>query len=102
MTTINELRVRAKALGYKTIHRRGNDYYLIDSDGDHRAGAEGLDGASDLIDGLEADRACFDAGGVMVHWTACGVPMSALDRDGSIPLSDPRVAALLATVTQSA
>jgi hypothetical protein len=27
--SLKALRARAKALGYKTIHRRGNDYHLV-------------------------------------------------------------------------
>jgi hypothetical protein len=86
------LRKRSQALGYKTIHRRGNRYHLVTTDGDHGAGGDGLDGMASTLDYMEA----FEAGAVQVTTTACGVPMSACDKNGPIELDDPRAVEALA------
>lgn len=83
---LTALRKRAQALGYKTIHRRGNHYHLVTTDGGPGAGGEGLDGMASTLDYMEA----FEAGAVQVITTACGVPISACDKNGPIELDDPR------------
>jgi hypothetical protein len=95
MTDIKELRTRARAIGYKTIHRRGDTYWLINTDGVNEAGATGLDAMDNLLSGFEATKATLDAGGIVIYSTACGIPESAHDRDGEIGLDDHRVVALL-------
>lgn len=88
---LTALRKRAQALGYKTIHRRGNNYHLVTTDGDPGAGGEGLDGMAATLDHMEV----FEAGAVQVITTACGAPMSACDKNGPIELDDPRVVEVL-------
>lgn len=94
--TLNDLRERAKALGYKTIHKRGGEYRLINADGVPEAGGTSLGTVSWLLSNFEETQATLDAGGVVIYSTACGIPQSAHDKHGEIALDDPRVVALLA------
>ncbi|MET4800849.1 ParB N-terminal domain-containing protein [Bradyrhizobium sp. LB11.1] len=87
---INELRARAKALGYSKIDKHGTEYWLIGIDGE-RTGVEGLDGVAGHLDDVEA----IQGGAVRVITTACGVPKYAHDKDGPVSLDDPRVIELL-------
>lgn len=80
------LRKRAQALGYKTIHRRGNDYWIVNADGERTQGGTGLDLMAQLLDDEEA----FRAGAVRVYSTHCGKPVSAHDINGEVALDDPR------------
>lgn len=81
------LRKRAQALGYKTIHRRGDTYWLVNADGESTTGTTGgLDAVASFLDDEEA----FQAGAVRVISTACGMPVSACDRNGPVELDDPR------------
>jgi hypothetical protein len=80
------LRKRAQALGYKTIHRRGNDYWIVNADGERTQGGTGLDLMAEFLDDEEA----FRAGAVRVYSTHCGKPVSAHDVNGEVALDDPR------------
>lgn len=81
------LRKRAQALGYKTIHRRGDTYWLVNADGESTTGTTGgLDAVASFLDDEEA----FQAGAVRVISTACGMPVSACDMNGPVELDDPR------------
>jgi hypothetical protein len=93
--TLRDFRIRAKALGYRTIRKRGDTYSLINVEGESEAGATSLDTMGRLLNQFEDTHATLEAGGVVVYSTACGIPQSAHDRDGDIPLDDPRVVALL-------
>ncbi|MBR0695867.1 hypothetical protein [Bradyrhizobium lablabi] len=96
MTTINELRTRARAIGYKSIRKRGSDYHLINTMGEAKAGASSLDTLTWLLSQFEETHATLEAGGVVVYSTACGIPQSAVDKNGDVALDDPRVVQILA------
>lgn len=83
---LNDLRKRAQALGHKTIHRRGDDYWIINADGERTQGGTGLDLIAQFLDDEEA----FQAGAVRVYSTHCGKPVSAHDINGEVALDDPR------------
>jgi hypothetical protein len=83
------LRKRAQALGYKTIHRRGADYWIVNADGERTQGGTGLDLMAQFLDDEEA----FRAGAVRVYSTHCGKPVSAHDINGAVALDDPRAVA---------
>jgi hypothetical protein len=92
MTDIKELRTRARAIGYRTIRKRGTYYWLINTDGESEVGADSVNGMARVLDQVEA----FNAGAVRVTTTACGRPLSASDENGEVELDDPRVIEALA------
>jgi hypothetical protein len=92
------LRKRAQALGHKTIHRRGNDYWIVNADGERTQGGTGLDLMGQFLDDEEA----FRAGAVRVYSTHCGKPVSAHDINGEVALDDPRAVAAFSRLAAEA
>lgn len=95
---LTALRKRAKALGYKTILRRGDDYCLVNADGERTRGGTGLGLMAQFLDDEEA----FQAGAVRVYSTHCGKPVSAHDINGEVALDDPRAVEAFAHLTAEA
>lgn len=57
MSDIAELRERAKALGYKTIQKRGRWFEFIDPDGERVDSCDGYAALSECIEDIEKDNA---------------------------------------------